>query len=143
MGKLPSSPEWTDELPREQMCADIHEFSTKFNLPQTEGPALLNDELMHFRLAFMREELTEITEAYNIGDSEAVLDGIVDLMYVVLGTAWMMNVPILDAWDRVHNANMKKVRVEDASESKRNSLYDLKKPEGWVHPYLGDLIDHE
>ena len=130
-------------LPREQMCDDIHEFSTKFDLPQLEEPGLLDDELMHFRIAFMKEELDEIIEAYDIGDAEAVLDGITDLMYVVLGTAWMMNVPILEAWQRVHEANMKKERVADWTESKRHSPYDLKKPEGWTHPFLGDLINHE
>jgi len=143
MVKSPSSPAWMPDLPREQMCDDIHEFSTKFELPQLDEPGLLDDELMHFRTAFMQEELDEILDAYQMGDSEAVLDGITDLMYVVLGTAWMMNVPILEAWGRVHTANMKKEKVVDASESKRNSPYDLKKPEGWSHPYLGDLINHD
>lgn len=131
---------WLDSLPREQMCDDIHEFGEKFDLPQLEEPGLLDDELMHFRTAFMQEELDEILEAYQIGDAEAVLDGITDLMYVVLGTAWMMNVPILEAWGRVHVANMKKEKVVDASESKRHSPYDLKKPEGWTPPDLSDLI---
>ncbi len=143
MVKSPNSQAWMGSLPREQMCDDIHEFSTKFKLPQLEEPGLLDDELMHFRISFMEEELDEIIDAYDIGDAEAVLDGITDLLYVVIGTAWMMNVPILEAWGRVHTANMKKERVTDASESKRGSPYDLKKPADWVHPYLGDLINHE
>ena len=95
---------------------------------------------MLFRTDFMQEELTEIEEAHNIGDIEAVFDGLLDLAYVVLGTAWMMNLDFEEGWNRVHHANMQKVRVKNASESKRGSSYDCKKPEGWTPPYLGDLV---
>ena len=34
----------------------------------------------------------------------------------------------------VHSANMAKVRVANANESKRGSAFDVRKPEGWVGP---------
>ena len=125
---------------QELMVKNIEEFSTKFKLPQLDKPGFLDDDLMMFRLLFIREEVDELNLAMVYEDLEDALDALVDIMYVVLGTAWMMNLPIMDAWDRVHAANMKKVRVENASESKRNSSYDLKKPEGWSPPDLSDLV---
>ena len=125
---------------QELMVKNIEEFSTKFKLPQLDKPGFLDDDLMMFRLLFIREEVDELNLAMVYEDLEDALDALVDIMYVVLGTAWMMNLPIMDAWDRVHAANMKKVRVENASESKRNSSYDLKKPDGWEPPDLSDLV---
>lgn len=46
-----------------------------------------------------------------------------------------------EAWDRVHRANMAKVRAERASDSKRGSSFDVVKPEGWQAPDLGDLVN--
>ena len=122
------------------MTEDIEEFSKKFNLPHLDKPGLLDSELMAFRLDFMIEELNETMNAYYDGNLEEVFDGLLDLMYVTLGTAWMMNLNMEEGWLRVHHANMQKERVKNAGESKRNSPYDLKKPEGWRPPYLKDLL---
>ena len=125
---------------QESMVKDINAFGKKFNLPQTEGSELLDERLMAFRIAFMQEELDETLDAYQCEDIEAVFDGLLDLAYVVLGTAWMMNLPFEEGWQRVHHANMQKVRVDNVDESKRGSPYDLKKPDGWRPPYLEDLL---
>ena len=47
----------------------------------------LDPELIKFRLRFLREELEEIEQGYRDGDLEQVADGLVDLVYVALGTA--------------------------------------------------------
>ena len=127
---------------QEQMCKDIEAFSIKFGLPQPENSGFLEDEDMRYRINFIQEELDELNEAWNDGDLEGALDALVDIMYVTLGTAWLMNLPILDAWDRVHHANMQKVRVENSSDprSKRNHHLDIVKPDNWVRPYLKDLL---
>lgn len=122
------------------MFEDIEAFGKKYDLPQLEEPGLLDEELMQFRYRFMKEELFETMDAYHCEDIEAVFDGLLDLAYVVLGTAWMMKLPFDEGWLRVHHANMQKVKVTNANESKRNSPYDLKKPEGWRPPYLEDLL---
>lgn len=44
------------------------------------------------------------------------------------------------AFNRVHNANMKKVRARSDAEGKRNSTWDVVKPEGWTAPDLSDLV---
>ena len=128
---------------QEKMCEDIIAFSTKFGLPQLEKPGFLESEDMEYRINFVQEELNELWQSYNTNDLEGTLDALVDLMYVVLGTAWLMNLPILDAWDRVHHANMQKARAENAEDprSKRRNHLDIVKPMDWRPPYLKDLLE--
>lgn len=83
-------------------------------------------------------------------DAVGVLDGLVDLQVVLLGTAYLMGFlreyakrsvtyhSIFDeAWDRVLLANLKKSR---GPREKRGHDLDLQKPAGWVPPNLRDLV---
>lgn len=47
-----------------------------------------------------------------------------------------------EAWRRVHEANMKKIRAERASDSKRGSTFDVIKPPGWEPPSHKDLVEN-
>lgn len=116
------------------MYEDIEKFHEKFQLPQTDVPAFANTELMEFRIKFMMEELKEFEEAYDNKDLVKAFDALIDLVYVALGTAHIMNLPFVTGWYHVHMANMKKVRAKHAHESKRGTAYDVVKPKGWVGP---------
>lgn len=59
---------------------------------------------------------------------------------VVMGFAAKRGYNFKEAWRRVHEANMKKMRVERAEDSKRGSIYDCVKPEGWRPADLSDLV---
>lgn len=115
---------------------DVVEFHTQFGLPTGGRPQLLTDELFGFRIKFLHEELAEFSAAHNRGDLAEAADGLVDLVYVVLGTATMMGLPWQALWDEVHRANMKKIRVASSDESKRGSAFDVRKPASWVPPDL-------
>lgn len=125
---------------RNKLMNDIQDFHWKFKLPSSPQPRQLPLDMASFRIAFMEEELAEYIQAYNDCDLEGQFDALIDLVYVVLGTAHMQGLPFNEGWDRVHEANMKKMRAADASDSKRRSTYDVIKPEGWVAPDLSDLI---
>jgi predicted HAD superfamily Cof-like phosphohydrolase len=117
--------------------SDIKDFHEKFGLAYTDGPRQLPDDLASFRLKFMTEELTEYCE-YPLEDK---LDALVDLVYVALGTAYLHGFDFDEAWKRVHEANMKKVKAKaDGSDSKRGSAHDVVKPMGWTAPDLSDLV---
>lgn len=93
-------------------------------------------------------------------DLAGALDGLVDLLYVLMGTVILMGfhrsryIPptrgcevygacpsrFEEAWDRVQAANMKKVLVERPDQSKRGHKYDCQKPFNWHPPVLDDLI---
>jgi predicted HAD superfamily Cof-like phosphohydrolase len=112
---------------------DIVDFHEKFGL-QYEGPARsLPQDLSSFRLNFMIEETDEYILAEKRADQ---LDALVDLVYVAMGTAYLHGFDFEEAWRRVHEANMAKVR----GPSQRSGEYDVIKPEGWKPPYLGDLV---
>jgi len=162
----------SNELPVD-MIEDYIEFHKKFkfNLPEKyEHPG---EHVAGMRMNFLLEELVETAKAAGFtlsvtnngeGDSikfitddsleiepEEILDGLVDLQYVVFGTAAFFGLlgyhagdeegTIFEqAWVRVHEANMKKVPVKSANDSKRGTKFDAKKPEGWKKPDLKDLV---
>lgn len=116
---------------------DVAEFHERFGLLISGGsPRLLDLELFRFRLKFLHEELDEFTDAHLRGDLVEAADGLIDLVYVALGTAVMMGLPWQALWDEVHRANMKKIRVASSDESKRGSAFDVRKPASWVPPDL-------
>jgi predicted HAD superfamily Cof-like phosphohydrolase len=118
----------------------IEEFHLKFGLAYDGPPRELHEDLFDFRYKFMREELDEYQVAYYEENMEKQLDALVDLVYVALGTAYMQGFDFNEAFNRVHAANMKKVRVYIAEDSARGSTFDVVKPEGWVAPDLSDLV---
>lgn len=117
---------------------NVSEFHRKFDFPIGETDELTgNDVNQDFRLKFMQEELNEFDDALIAKDRVAAFDALLDLVYVAYGTAlWLGVTP--EQWDAgfhaVHSANMAKVRVASADESKRGHAFDAKKPEGWVGP---------
>ncbi len=124
------------------MLMDIAAFHTKFEIPRPATPGLLPVEDMGFRISFLFEEMQELVDGFEKDDLEEQFDALIDLVYVALGTAWMLGVPFGEGWARVHNANMKKVRASGADDplSKRKHQLDVVKPIGWEKPYLKDLI---
>jgi len=46
-----------------------------------------------------------------------------------------------EMWDDVQRANMTKVRATSASQSKRKTSLDVVKPEGWIGPNGGAILD--
>lgn len=126
------------------LLTDIALFHSTFEvLPEKDEPHELNPELQEFRIKFMQEELDEYIKACEHGDLEGQFDALIDLAYVVLGTAFLQALPFAEGWFRVHQANMRKVRARSDSESKRGTSYDIIKPEGWQPPVLADLIRKE
>lgn len=122
------------------LFAAIEEFHTRFNLPKAPKPSMLPKEMASFRASFMSEEVTEYISACAMGDAEEALDALVDIVYVALGTAYLHGFDFNEAFRRVHAANLKKVRVDHAGESKRGSIYDVRKPVGWRPADLSDLV---
>ncbi len=119
---------------------DVKDFFSKFGLDIPEKPRQLSKDEARFRGALMYEELTEYGEGYFNKRLEAQLDALVDLTYVVMGTAVAHGFDFNEAWGRVHRANMMKIRAEHESQSKRGSKLDVVKPKGWVAPDLSDLV---
>lgn len=121
----------------------VSEFHQKFELEPTKGPDFPTEEIWKLKNRHMQEELDEIRATAINGDLEEYLDGLVDLVYVALGAAYLAGLPFNEAFKRVHEANMKKVRAKSPEDSKRGSTYDIVKPPGWTPPVLSDLVRKE
>jgi hypothetical protein len=112
--------------------ADVEELYAKFpTLPRRPTPGLLDDSIFGMRSTFMLSEVLEYQDAHWHGDLVKAADSLIDLVYVVFGTAIAMGIPWEACWAHVHRANMAKEILPDASGGYKHSLA---KPEGWQSP---------
>jgi hypothetical protein len=88
---------------------DVGDFQHKFHLPHVvcnsdpdvtaqypcngPGPQPWDDDLLAFRIKFMQEELDEYKEAVEARDHAKAFDALLDLAYVVFGTAHVQGYP--------------------------------------------------
>lgn len=91
-------------------------------------------KLLEFRHSFLAEEIQEMYLAISTEDEEGVVDALIDLIVVAVGTLDLFEVDSEKAWDAVHAANMSKKTGIKASRPNPLGLPDLIKPEGWVAP---------
>jgi len=134
---------------REEMAK---EFIIKGKQPFNED--LSNLKLLRFRLCLLREELNEIEQEVNMIDinnnkwentpediklenKAALLKEMVDLQYVLSGMAATFNLPLEEAYRRVHESNMSK--FEPCIKYREDGK--ILKGDGYQPPYLEDLID--
>lgn len=118
----------------------VLEFHLRFSLPRADVPRLLDPDLQRFRIARLREELDEYEAAVANEDLPGAADALVDLAYIVHGTAIAHGVPWRALFDEVHAANMRKVQVADAEDSKHGHAADIKKPLGWRPPDVFEVL---
>lgn len=117
-----------------KMSDDVAEFHQKILGVYPEGsPTLHSQEWLIERFRFLNEEVQEFFDAGLQGDIVKATDGLLDTIYVALGTLYMMEVPTEACWALVQRANMAKVR----GTTKRGNKIDATKPEGWVGPEAG------
>lgn len=86
---------------------------------------------LKFRLDFLQEELNE---AKNAETADDVVDAMIDLCVVAIGTLNAFDVNAYEAWNRVHEKNMQKEPGIKASRPNPLGLPDLIKPPGWTSP---------
>ena len=117
---------------------DIYMMHNKFGVRDWFEENKDNKELMRkylmFRLLMCQEELSETLAAYNNGDSEEIVDGLIDLCVFAIGTLDVFGVDANDAWDRVYSANMSKKPGVKPGRPNPFGLPDLLKPSGWTPP---------
>jgi predicted HAD superfamily Cof-like phosphohydrolase len=138
--------------------ADNFEMHTHFEVH--DAVAKLDREkllkLLEFRINFLQEELNEakaglttlqalqtaggdVTTAGAVA-AEDVVDAMIDLCVVAIGTLDLFQVDAYEAWDRVHAANMAKEVGIKPGRPNPLGLPDLIKPAGWVGPRHDDNL---
>jgi predicted HAD superfamily Cof-like phosphohydrolase len=116
------------------MFEQVGEFHEQIlGLEKPEIPTFISPEWCLERTRFLLEEVSEFAGAAMKGDMVEAADGLADIIYVAIGTAWMMGLPLDKIFTHVHNCNMKKVRGVGT----RGNAIDAVKPEGWQPPNQG------
>mgnify|MGYP001626757494 FL=1 len=114
---------------------DIHLMQGKYLTRQwvENNPEKLK-QFLEFRIDFLNEELEETRKALATNDPEEIVDGLIDLCVVAIGTLDAFGVDPYAAWDQVLQANMNKEVGEKPSRPNPLGVPDLIKPEGWTAP---------
>jgi predicted HAD superfamily Cof-like phosphohydrolase len=76
----------------------------------------------------------ETEAALTHNDSEEIVDGLIDLCVVAIGTLDAFGIDAHKAWDEVLKANLSKEVGVKESRPNPLGLPDLIKPEGWEAP---------
>lgn len=122
------------------LFADVGEFHKKFH-QITAGSVRAGfpeQEMIDFRMRFLREELQELQEALDARNLGNFADALADLVWVALGTAHVFGIPFEAIWAEIRRANMEKEKaIPGDPRSKRNATFDVVKPDDWRPP------DHE
>ena len=121
---------------------DINEMQYKYGVHKWMHDNRKNpDQLkryLEFRIDFLQEELSE-TEAALVGmDAEEIVDGLIDLCVVAIGTLDAFGVDAHKAWDEILKANLAKEVGVKPERPNPMGLPDLIKPEGWEGPDHSD-----
>lgn len=112
---------------------DNAEMHDQFGFPQAveNMDAETLRQMLMFRLNFIQEELDE---AKNADSAEDIVDAMIDICVVAIGTLDIFSVDCQYSWDVVHAANMAKERGIKPERPNPLGLPDLIKPEGWTAP---------
>lgn len=121
------SKDWFDDIANMHAKYGFHEKLEEL------GPDIL-EELLNFRYNFLKEELSELQKSIDDQNSEEIVDALIDLCVVAIGTLNLFKVDGHLAWDEVHQANMsKEVGIKNGRPNPLG-LPDLVKPEDWKKP---------
>lgn len=130
---------------------DISDMHTKFGV----NPVIRNFDkeklraFLEFRRKFLQEELDEMQKAmdeFDAGNIDAqtaaddIVDALIDLCVVAIGTLDAYDVDAHESWSRVHVKNMEKEVGIKASRPNPLGLPDLVKPAGWTAPTHRDNV---
>tara|TARA_B100000282_G_scaffold293871_1_gene269989 strand:- start:28 stop:438 length:411 start_codon:yes stop_codon:yes gene_type:complete len=121
---------------------DINEMQYKYGVHKwihdnRDNPDQLK-RYLEFRIDFLREELDETEAALVCMDSEEVVDGLIDLCVVAIGTLDAFGVDPYKAWDEILRANLSKEVGVKPERPNPMGLPDLIKPEDWEGPDHSD-----
>ena len=113
------------------LLKDVENFQRDITgIEPASSPTIVSAEYFMARADFMVEEINEFVESCMEGHIVGAADALADVVYVAVGTALSMGIPLDKVWDVVHSANMAK----RPGMTKRGIANDAVKPEGWVGP---------
>ena len=123
------SNDWVDDIHAMHQKFGVHDWIRK----NKDRPDILA-EFMKFRMNFIKEEFNETVNAAKEADAEEIVDGLIDICVVAIGTLDAFGIDAYKAWDEIQRANMSKEPGVKESRPNPFGLPDLIKPKDWVGP---------
>ena len=120
---------WVDDMYHMHKKFGVHEW-IKNNKDNKE----LMKKFLEFRIKFLQEELDETRKAVEESDAEEIVDGLIDLCVVAIGTLDAFDVNARVAWNEIFEANMSKEPGIKESRPNPLGLPDLIKKPDWKGP---------
>lgn len=117
-----------------RMQEQVAEFHRELGHPSGDSPTIRRPGL---RAELIREEAKETVDAIEAGDLVLAVDGLCDLMYVVLGAAVEFGIDLEPVFDEVHRSNLAKKGGTKRADGK------TLKPPGWTPPDVAGEIEKQ
>jgi hypothetical protein len=122
------------------MIEDIQKMHEKFHVTEFIDNSINNKSLLKkylkFRLDFIQEELNETIDAYVNKDDKEVVDGLIDILVVTLGTLDIFKCNTPKAWASIMKSNLSKKPGVNLHRQNNFGLPDLIKDEEFIEPDL-------
>jgi len=98
---------------------NVCDFNEQFGVKKLDTPCLDDEYFIESKMALIREEMSELEEAVKNKDLVETVDALTDILYVVLGMGYGINVNLDQAFKIVHESNMSKMCLteEEAKET--------------------------
>lgn len=118
----------------------VREFQEAFGAPVKDAPGLLDRRREELRCKLLMEEVLELEEAIKLGAIVGAADAIVDVLYIVFGTALEMGLAgvLEECFLEVHRSNMSKLGPDGKPIFRADGK--VLKPETYSPPELGKII---
>ena len=91
------------------------------------------------QLASLQKELEELTTAMALEDLDEIVDGAVDMIYVLIGICLKFGFDPTYVMAEVQRSNMDKNPAGEGSIGRRTADGKSMKPDGWVGPRIHEL----
>ena len=121
---------------------DIAFMHSKYGVTQwvDDSTPEQREELMKLRMRMLMEEFNETVTAFLMRDQEEMIDGLIDLCVIAVGTLDIAGIDADEAWCEVLRANLDKEVGVKPGRPNPLGLPDLVKPEGWTGPDHKDNV---
>ena len=116
---------WVSDIKRMHRKFEMTEVFENFNSEEKR-------QFLEFRADFIQEELDELKS--QMDNPEEVVDALIDICVVAIGTLDAYGVNSQRAWKEVLTANLAKEPGIKEGRPNPLGLPDLMKPEGWIAP---------
>lgn len=122
----------------------VEEFHKTYGLPVLGTPDISNEKTNELRVNLLAEELDELKEALEQGDTVETLDALIDLQYVLDGAFLSLGMAHLktSAFNEVHRSNMSKLGA-DGKPIRRESDGKVLKGPSYFKPDIAQFLNNK